>query len=189
MARTVDESQNKPPPAIPHDITRNPPRLALIAAVAANRVIGAHNTLPWRLPEDLQRFRALTLGHSVIMGRNTWESLDKPLVQRQNIVVTRHSDYAAPGADIAASLEEALRIARLPPPVFCIGGGEIYRAALPYADTLYLTLLDRAFTGDVTFPDFDSAEWCEVNREPGTSAAPEHIGYQFITFERRSIGA
>lgn len=163
--------------------------LALIAAIAANRVIGADNELPWRLPEDMKRFRALTTGHAVIMGRKTWESLGTPLPGRQNIVITRDRRYAAPGADVAATLDDALALVRLPPPVFCIGGGEVYRAALKYADTLYLTELDRDFTGDVTFPDVDHAAWREVSREPRRSEGPDPIGYDFVTYRRREPSA
>jgi hypothetical protein len=95
--------------------------LAVIAAVAANGVIGAGNRLPWRLPEDLRRFRALTTGHAVIMGRRTWESLPRPLPERQNIVVSRRRDYVAAGAEVVGSLDAALQLVRLPPPAFCIG--------------------------------------------------------------------
>ena len=104
--------------------------LALIAAVAANGVIGDRNALPWRLPADLRHFRALTTGHAVIMGRRTWESLPGALPGRQNIVVTRDRDYAAAGAEIAATLDAALALVRLPPPAFCIGGALLYAAAL-----------------------------------------------------------
>ena len=163
--------------------------LALIAAVAANGVIGANNHLPWRLPEDMQRFRALTTGHAVIMGRKTWESLERSLPQRQNIVVTRDRRYAAPGADIAATLDDALALIRLPPPAFCIGGGELYRAALDRADRLFLTELDRDIAGDVTFPEFDRAAWPEVSRERRRSDGPDPIGYDFVTYERRGSSA
>src|SRR5438045_809694 len=104
--------------------------LALIAAVAQNGVIGADNRLPWRLPEDLRRFKALTIGHTVVMGRRTWESLPRALPDRQNVVITRQRGYAASGARVVDSLEQALAVATLPPPVCCIGGGEIYRLAL-----------------------------------------------------------
>ena len=108
------------------------PKLALIAAVARNGVIGAGNALPWRLPADLRRFRALTSGHAVVMGRRTWESLGRPLPDRQNIVVTRAAGWHAAGAEVAASLAAALALARLPAPVFCIGGGRaLCRGAAP----------------------------------------------------------
>src|SRR5262249_32249589 len=113
--------------------------IALIAAVAANGVIGADERIPWRVPGDLKRFCALTTGHAVIMGRKTWESLPRALSARQNIVVTRQANYVADGADVARSFDQALTLVRLPQPVFCIGGGELYRAALPYATRLYLT--------------------------------------------------
>src|SRR6188472_2189541 len=106
------------------------PALALIVAVAANGVIGRDGKLPWRLPEDLRRFRTLTTGHAIIMGRRTWESLPHALPSRQNIVVTRQHAYRAAAATIASSLEEALSQVAYPPPAFVIGGGELYRAAL-----------------------------------------------------------
>ena len=120
----------------------------LIAAVAANGTIGAGNRLPWRLDDDMKRFRALTAGHAVIMGRKTWESLPRALPERQNIVVTRQRGYIAAGAEIAGSFAAAVALVRMPKPVFCIGGGELYRAALPYATRLNLTEIARDFDGD-----------------------------------------
>jgi len=157
--------------------------LALIAAVARNGVIGGGNTLPWRLPADLKRFRALTTGHTVIMGRRTWESIGRALPDRQNIVVSRQPGFSADGALVQTSLDEALRAATLPAPVFCIGGGELYSLALPRAATLHLTEIDRDFEGDTRFPDFDRAAWREVAREE--HRAPEGFGYAFVTYERR----
>jgi dihydrofolate reductase len=160
------------------------PALAVIAAVAANGVIGDDNRLPWRLPEDLKRFRALTTGHAIIMGRKTWESLPRPLPERQNIVVTRQRDYLAPGAETAASLDDALARVRLPGPAFCIGGGELYAEALPRADVVHLTEIARDFAGDASFPDFDLAQWREVAREPRALAGPAGFAYAFVTYER-----
>jgi dihydrofolate reductase len=157
--------------------------LALIAAVARNGVIGGGNTLPWRLPADLQRFRALTTGHAVIMGRRTWESIGRALPGRQNIIVTRQTGYAAEGALVCASLDDALRAVTLPAPVYCIGGGELYALALPRAATLHLTEIDRDFDGDTRFPDFDRTAWREAARE--THHAPEGFDYAFVTYERR----
>ena len=157
------------------------PAIALIAAVAANGVIGIGNRLPWRLAEDLKRFRALTTGHSVIMGRKTWESLSRVLPERQNIVVTRQQGYIAPGAEVAGSFDEAVALARLPEPVFCIGGGELYREALPQATTLYLTEIARDVAGDTTFPAFDRRAWREVAREIHTDEA---FAYAFVTYRR-----
>src|SRR3970282_2251892 len=114
-------------------------RVYLVAAVAKNGVIGAAGKLPWRLPEDLKHFKALTLGHPVIMGRKTWESLGKPLPGRDNIVVTRSSGFEAHGASVASSLDAALALCMGEPIVFVIGGGELYAEALPVADGLVLT--------------------------------------------------
>jgi len=147
--------------------------VALVAAVAANGVIGVGNRLPWRLATDLKHFRALTTGHAVIMGRKTWESLPRALPGRQNIVVTRQRKYTAAGAEIAASLGEALALVRLPDPAFCIGGGELYRAALPRASRLYLTEIARDFAGDAKFPALARAEWRETAREAHVSEAPD----------------
>jgi dihydrofolate reductase len=161
------------------------PALAIVAAVAANAVIGAGNRLPWRIPADLRRFRALTSGHAIIMGRKTWESIGRPLPDRQNIVVTRNADFVAAGVEIASSLDDALARVRLPPPAFCIGGGELYRDALARACTLYLTELGRAFDGDATFPDFDRHEWREVDRESAVEGAEHGLPYAFVTYVRR----
>ncbi len=160
------------------------PAIAVIAAVAANRVIGTRNRLPWRIPEDLRRFRALTVGHAVIMGRKTWESLPHPLSARQNIVVTRRRDYVAPGAEIAGSLDAALALVRLPGPAFCIGGGELYRAALPHAKALYLTEIARDFEGDATFPAVPLGLWAEVARETHRTEGPDGFAYAYVTYER-----
>jgi dihydrofolate reductase len=165
---------------------REPMPLAIIAAVAANSVIGAGNRLPWRLPEDLRHFRALTTGHAVIMGRKTWESLPGPLPDRQNIVVTHDPNYRAEGAEVATSLDDALARVRMAPPAFCIGGGELYREAVARASTLYLTEIDREFAGDTTFPEFDRSAWTERASESHVSEGPDAFAYRFVTHERRA---
>lgn len=172
---------------IPAKPSMRPP-LALIAAVAQNGVIGRDGKLPWRLPEDLRHFRALTTGHAVIMGRRTFESLAHALPARQNIVVTRRQAFHADGASIASSVEDALRQVRYPPPPFCIGGGELYRAALPLAQTAYVTEIARAFDGDATFPALDPREWIETSRQPGTREGDAGLAYAFVTYERRRNG-
>jgi dihydrofolate reductase len=161
-----------------------PPALALIAAVAKNGVIGANNTLPWRLPADLARFKALTLGHSVVMGRRTWQSLPRALPGRQNIVVSRTQDFSAPGADVAHSFDDALRRAHMPHPVFCIGGAGLFSEAMARADVLYMTEIDRDFAGDVHFPAFDRAGWRETARDRARS--DQGFDYAFVTYERTS---
>ena len=163
-----------------------PPELALIAAVAKNGVIGARGVLPWRLPDDLRRFRALTTGHTVVMGRKTWESLARALPERQNIVVTRQPGYRASGAETAATLDDALARAARPAPIFCIGGSELYRAALPRADTLHITEIDREFDGDAQFPAVDRALWQETARSAHRHDAPDGFAYAFVTYRRRA---
>jgi dihydrofolate reductase len=181
----MQAAQNSPPAAR----SSGQVPLALIAAVAANGCIGERNRLPWRLPEDLRRFRALTTGHAVIMGRKTWESLGGPLPGRQNIVVTRNPDYAAAGAEVATTLDEALARVRMPAPAFCIGGGELYRIALPRACLLYLTEIEREFSGDASFPAFDHAAWRETGRERRSCEGPDGFAYCFVTRERRDAQA
>jgi dihydrofolate reductase len=159
-------------------------RVALIAAVASNGVIGAGNSLPWHLPEDLRRFRTLTSGHAVIMGRKTWESIGKPLPNRQNIVVSHQAGLRLAGALVAHTLEEALAIAVRPDPVFVIGGEALYRSALPFAAVLYLTEIERDFVGDARFPAYERAAWRETSREVREPAAGEGFAYHFATYER-----
>jgi dihydrofolate reductase len=162
----------------------SPPAFALIAAVARNGVIGANNALPWRLPADLRHFRALTTGHSIVMGRRTWESLGRALPDRQNIVVTRRFGRVSEDAAIAQSLDAAIAMAELPLPIFCIGGGELFREALPRADTLYLTEIDCDFDGDATFPAFDRGVWRETARETHVADAAAGFAYAFVTYRR-----
>ena len=181
-------TQPREEPASPPDhasrVATDRPVLAIVAAVAANSVIGGDNRLPWRLPADIKRFRALTSGHSVIMGRKTWDSIGRALPDRQNIVVTRRAAFSATGAEIASSLAEALARVRLPSPAFCIGGGELYREALPRACLLYLTEIGRAFEGDATFPHVDPREWREVDREARVEHAADGFAYAFVTYRR-----
>lgn len=160
------------------------PRLSLIAAVARNGVIGRDNALPWRLPEDLRHFKAVTLGHPIVMGRKTWESLGRPLPGRQNIVVTRRTDYDIPtGCTVVNSLAEALDAAAGTDEVFLIGGADLYAQGLPLADRLYLTEIDADFDGDAWFPDFPRDEWREVSRQRGGDESEP--GFSFVTYERK----
>jgi dihydrofolate reductase len=132
----------------------------------------------------LKRFRALTIGHAVIMGRKTWESLPRALPERQNIVVTRQPGYAAVGAEVAGSFDEALGLVRLPEPAFCIGGGELFREALVRAQRLYLTEIGRDFAGDAHFPAWRNGRWKEVSREARRSDAAGGFDYAYVTYER-----
>jgi dihydrofolate reductase len=161
------------------------PVLTLIAAVARNGVIGVDNRLPWHLPADLKHFKQLTTGHTVIMGRKTWESLPakfRPLPGRHNIVVTRNGEYRAEGATVATSLPAAVAAAQSSE-AFVIGGAELYAAALALADCLQLTEIAADFDGDTHFPAIDPAQWREAARETGQDEAG--LGYAFVTYRRR----
>jgi len=158
------------------------PRVTLVAAVAANRVIGTRGALPWRLPEDLKHFKALTLGHPVVMGRKTWESLGRALPGRENIVVTRKLGYLAPGAHVASSLEAALALCAGESTVFVIGGGELYAAALPFADAMVLTEIHRNYDGDSHFPSYDRAAWRETERK--SQAGADGLRFDFVNYVR-----
>jgi dihydrofolate reductase len=159
------------------------PRLALIAAVAANGVIGSENTLPWQLPEDLKRFKALTLGHPVIMGRKTFESIGRPLPGRRNLVISRNAAYRAAGCEVLTSLDAALAACvGSTDEIFVIGGAQIYAEALPLAQRLYLTEIRRGYPGDARFPDWSRTQWHEVARE--LRCSEDGLPYDFAVYER-----
>jgi dihydrofolate reductase len=157
--------------------------LALIVAMARNRVIGHNGRLPWRLSADLQRFKALTMGHHIIMGRNTWESIGRPLPGRISLVVTRNEAYVAPGATVVKTVAEALALARDDSEAFVIGGSQIYRAALPLADRIYLTELKAEYPGDAFFPPLAAGEWRTLQREHHPQEG-EQPAWDFVVYER-----
>lgn len=157
--------------------------ISIIAAVAGNGVIGVNNTLPWHLPEDLKRFRSLTMGHHIIMGRKTFESLGRLLPGRTTIIVSRSPGYAVEGAVVAASLRQALDACGDDPEVFVIGGAQLYHEAMSVADRLYLTQIDDDFAGDAHFPEFDRSAWHEVSSE--AHASETGLKYRYLSYERR----
>jgi dihydrofolate reductase len=160
-------------------------RISLLAAVARGGVIGRDGGIPWRIAEDVARFKALTAGHAVVMGRRTWDSLPdryRPLPGRRNVVVTRNPDWSAEGAERAGSLEEALRMLEGAPRVFVIGGAQLYGASLAAADELLLTEIDRDFEGDTFFPEWDRAAFEEKLREERISE--DGTPFAFVTYER-----
>jgi dihydrofolate reductase len=169
--------------------------ISLIAALDRNGVIGAGGDIPWRLPADMRHFKALTLGKPVIMGRRTYESIGRPLVDRHNIVVTRNRTYRAPGCTIVHSIAEALEVAALEvaaleaagdeAEVMVIGGAHLYRQLLPQVDRLYLTYLDASFAGDTTFPPFDADEWQVVSEEAHAPDKRNPYPYRFVVLARR----
>jgi len=158
-------------------------RLCLVVAIAANGIIGAKGKLPWHLPEDLKHFKQVTLGHPVIMGRRTWESLPGgALPGRKNIVVTRQAGYAAPGAVLAHSLDAALALCAGAPTVCVIGGEQLFAESLPRAAVLEMTEIHRDFPGDTSFPAYDRSQWREVKREAHT--AKDGMRFDFVSYER-----
>lgn len=163
-------------------------RVYLIAAMASNGVIGRDNRIPWRLPEDLRRFRELTLGHAVLMGRRTFESIvafsGKALPGRENIVITRSREWSGAGCRVVHSFEEALAAVPDGLNAFVVGGAEIYSLALPVASRLYLTEIGRDFAGDACFPDFDRSQWREVSRERHATNIPDAFDYAFVEYVR-----
>ncbi len=158
------------------------PRVYLVAAVASNRIIGSNGRLPWSLPEDLKHFKRLTLGHPVIMGRRTWESLKGPLPGRDNIVVSATPGYDAAGAAVANSLEGALALCAGEPVAFVIGGSRLFAESLPIADGLVMTEIDRPYEGDTWFPQYDRSRWKESQRE--RHAAADGTKFDFVLYEK-----
>jgi len=160
-------------------------RVTLVAAIARGGVIGTGDSIPWHIPEDLAFFRDLTMGHPVVMGRRTWDSLPdrfRPLPGRRNVVVTRNPAWEADGAERAASLDHALRLVEGAAEVFVIGGAEIFAAALPVADRLVLTEIELAVSGDVLFPRWDRETFREVSRVRRVSADGTTLA--FVTYAR-----
>jgi dihydrofolate reductase len=160
--------------------------ISFVVARARNGVIGRDNAIPWRIPEDMRRFKAITMGKPLIMGRKTWESLPKkPLPGRTNIVITRDKTFAAAGAVVVLGIEDALARARTenPEEIAIIGGAEIYAAFLPLATRIHLTEIGADIAGDAFMPDFNPREWREIAREAHTT--PEGLPYAYVTLERR----
>lgn len=158
--------------------------ISIIVAIAENNVIGDNNQLIWHIPEDLKRFKALTMGHHIIMGRKTWESIGRALPGRISIVISRNPNYLAPGAIVVTSLEDALAKAQSDNEVFIIGGAQIYEQALPLANKLYLTQVHKAFEGDVSFPEIDKNIWKQVSSEKGKPTETDGLEYSFIDLVR-----
>jgi dihydrofolate reductase len=165
--------------------------IAFVVAVAENGVIGRKGKLPWRLPSDLKRFRKLTLGKPVIMGRRTYDSIGRPLGGRDNIVVTRQPDFGAEGVHVAASIEDAIALGREladkrgVDEVMVIGGEDIFRAAFPHADRIYLTLVLGSPAGDTRFDIPDAGIWRETAREPMSQGPDDQYPADFIVLERQ----
>jgi dihydrofolate reductase len=158
-------------------------RISIIVAMARNRTIGVNNTLPWRCPEDLKHFKALTMGHHMIMGRKTFDSIGKPLPGRTTVVISRDRSLKLEGCTVVSSLPEAIASCARDPQVFVVGGADIYAQTLDLADTLYITEIQKDVMGDAAFPEFYKSEWQEVSREIRRQETPEPLEYHFVTYQ------
>ena len=157
--------------------------ISLIAAVARNGTIGRGGRLPWRLPDDLARFKRLTLGHTVLMGRRTWESLGRPLPGRRNVVLTHDVSFAAPGCEVVHSVREGRALAT-GGELYVIGGAAVYAAFMPFSDRLFITHVDADVDGDATFPAIDPKQWRLVEETTGTVDRANPLPHRFAVYER-----
>ena len=179
-------NSEKTPGPIPYPspVTHHLSRLSIIVAMAQNRTIGLNNTLPWRIPEDLKRFKALTMGHHLIMGRKTYDSIGKPLPGRTTVIITRNQNLKIEGCTIAHTLGGAIAACAGDDEIFVVGGAEIYGLSMPLANKIYLTEIQQAVKGDAHFPEFDPVTWQETARERHKQSAPQPLEYHFVTYQR-----
>ncbi|MFQ5546687.1 MAG: type 3 dihydrofolate reductase [Woeseia sp.] len=164
-------------------------KISIIVAASTNNVIGQHGQLPWRLPDDLKRFKRLTTGKPVIMGRRTFESIGKPLPERQNIVLSTRPGLEIDGCEVAVSTDNALELSGDAEEVMVIGGGKIYEQMLPMADRIYMTRVNAEVEGDAYFPGIDESEWRITDREDFAESDSRQFGFSFITMDRVNSAA
>ena len=162
----------------------NKPTLSLIVAMAQNRTIGINNTLPWRCPEDLKHFKALTMGHHIIMGRKTYDSIGRPLPGRTTVIVTRNAGLKVEGCLVVHSLDEAISTCKNDNEIFIVGGGELYTQALTRADRMYITEIQMDVAGDAHFPAFERSQWEELSRDRRSQTEPQPMEYHFAVYQR-----
>lgn len=160
------------------------PEISILVAMAKNRVIGINNTMPWRIPADLRRFKELTMGHHMIMGRKTFESIGKPLSGRTTVVVTRDRELNMAGCVMAHSLTDAIAACSGDDQIFVVGGAKIYAQTISLADVMYITEIQQEIAGDAWFPEFDRSDWVEVARELYFQEIPQPLEYHFVTYRR-----
>ena len=160
------------------------PEVTLIAAAAENNELGKDKDLVWHLPDDFRRFKQLTTGHHIIMGRKTFESFPKPLPNRTHLIITRQKDYQPDGAIVVHSLEKALEIAKADPQPFVIGGGEIYKLSMEHADKIELTRVHGTFEADTFFPEIDPEEWKLISSEFHEKDERHAYAFTYLTYER-----
>jgi len=167
-----------------------PLRISILVAMASNRVIGQKNTLPWHLPADLKHFKALTMGHGIIMGRKTYESIGRPLPGRLNVIITRQKNYHVAGTVVVHSIDEALQVCKNDKAIdgesFIIGGAELYQQTLALCHRMYITEIQQCFDGDTFFPKFDPDKWLEATREKHSSSNGNQLAYDFVVLDRKA---
>jgi dihydrofolate reductase len=160
------------------------PHLSILVAMAKNRTIGINNTLPWRIPEDMKHFKTLTMGHHIVMGRKTYDSIGRPLPGRTTVVVTRSRDLQIEGCLVAHSLDEAIAACEPDREIFIVGGAEIYAQAMSSANRIYITEIQKEVEGDAWFPEIEKSGWLEVSREIRHQQIPEPLEYHFVEYRR-----
>ena len=174
----------KDPAPVESRITNHQSSLSIIVAMARNRVIGANGAIPWHLPDELKWFKSLTMGHHIIMGRKTWDSIGRPLPGRTSVVVTRQRGYSAPGAVVAHSLDDAIKACGADSEIFVIGGAELIERSLPFAGRLYLTTVETEIPGDTLMPEVDFADWRGVSSAHHAADARHPYSFRCVTYER-----
>ena len=164
-------------------------RITIIAAIANNNALGKDNDLIWHLPADLKRFKQVTSGHHILMGRNTFESIGKPLPNRTTVIITRNNNYKAAGCIVVDSIEKALEVSKNDDQIFIIGGAQIYKQAMEsnWVDQLDITQVHHSFEADVYFPEIDSEIWEEISREDFSADKKNQYNYSFIRYKKRKL--
>jgi dihydrofolate reductase len=160
-------------------------RRSIVAAMTENRVIGRDNALPWHLRDDLRRFKAITMGHTVVMGRKTWDSVGKPLPGRTTVVLSRDAGFRPAGVSVVQTMNEALELAGHDDEIFIVGGGEVFRQIIAVADRIYLTIIHAQLEGDAFFPTFDENEWRIIEDEEHPADQWNDHPFRFVTYDRK----
>ena len=161
--------------------------ISFVVAMDQNRVIGSNNDMPWHLPNDLQHFKNITTGHTIVMGRKTFDSIGRVLPNRKHIVLTRSEQSFPEEVEVVRNTDEILQYAKdhEAEEIFIIGGGELFKQMMPYVDKMYITLIEESFEGDVFFPEFDESEWELIEKEKGEKDERNPYNYYFLTYERK----
>ena len=161
--------------------------ISFVVAMDQNRVIGSNNDMPWHLPNDLQHFKNITTGHTIVMGRKTFDSIGRVLPNRKHIVLTRSEQSFPEEVEVVRNTDEILQYAKdhEAEEIFIIGGGELFKQMMPYVDKMYITLIEESFEGDVFFPEFDESEWELIEKEKGEKDELNPYNYYFLTYERK----